>query len=935
MGKDRHSSLPKAIFLYLTAISIVSVLSVAALWIYFERATFKKETQKLRQLYIDSQKLSIKQEVDRAKAFVEFMQSQTEARLKASIKGRVNEAHAIALNLYQLNRSDKTREEIETIVKEALRPIRFNKNRGYYFAFNLDGIEQLFAAKPEMEGKNMLAVQGGRGEFVVADMLAIVRQKKEGFYQYYWSKPGRTGFFPKIAFIKLIEPLNWVVGTGEYLDDVEKDIQEEVLRWVDNISFGADGYVFAGQWDGLSLSGPATGKNMWDITDANGVKIVQELIKASKSGSGYVHYTQPDFKGRKSGRKISYAVGVPDWQWYIGAGIYVDQIESLIAEKQVELSKRIGRDIRYAVLIFAVLLVAILMIVKVIADRIQRNFSSFANFFAGASDDDIKIDSKALDFKEFAELAVAANQMIKKRKEAEVALKESREWLRTILDSIQSGVMVIDATEKRIIDLNHAALMLIGAERIQILEQTCYEFLCPDQVEPCTSMDSEKESRQYECVLKRADGSHVPILKSCSRLQIGGKAYNIESFLDLSEQKKLEDQLRQAHKIEALGLLAGGVAHDLNNMLSPVIGFAEMMLVDSPANDPQREYLAKILSAGMKARDLVHQLLAFGRKQALEIQSIDINALIVGLEKLLRRTIPENITMDFVLDPSSPVVKADAGQLEQVVMNLILNARDAMPNGGKLTVDTRNVALEEVDWEAPEQLSPGLYVQLTISDTGAGIEPDAQQRIFDPFFTTKETGHGTGLGLAMVYGIVKQHGGSIWVDSSLGKGTRFVIYLPVSEGPADLLVDNAEPQTHSGGQETILVVEDNDSVRDLVTTILESLGYQVLAASGVSQCMEVLETYQGSLHLVLTDVVMPDINGKELFEQIKASYTEAKVIFMSGYTDHVIAQHGVLEEGLHFIQKPFTVKGLSSKVREVLTDKSNILSFLHPLSAGR
>ncbi len=918
MGKKPFISLSRSMLIYLSVISVVAVLSVGYLWIHFERATFKKDTQQLRQAYIESQKLNIKEEVDRAKAFVDFMKAQTEARLKSSIRGRVYEAHAIAMNLYRLHSSHQARKEIETTIKEALRPIWFNKKRGYYFAFNLEGIEQLFAAKPEMEGKNMLAVKGGRGELVVADMLSIVREHKEGFYQYYWSKPGQEGYFPKIAFVKLIEPLNWVVGTGEYLDDVEKDIQEEVLQWIESITFGKDGYVFAARWDGLSLTGPAKGKNMWTINDANGVKIVQELVAKAKSGGGFVQYLQPRFKGRENSPKLSYAVGVPDWEWYLGAGIYLDEIESVIAEKQASLNERIRRNIRYALSVLVALLLIILIIVKLVANRIHGNFRSFAAFFAGASAHDVKIDSKALHFVEFADLAVAANAMIDKRKAAEDALKESREWLRTILDSIQSGVMVIDVATERIIDVNDAALNLAGTAREQILGRSCREFLCHQEKEDCPVRDFGLEYHQRECFLVRMDGTQIPIFKSCNQLEIGGKTYIIESFLDLSDQKKLEHQLRQAQKIEALGVLAGGVAHDLNNMLSPVIGFAEMLMMTSEADDPERDHLEKILNAGMKARDLVHQLLAFGRKQALEIRSIDVNELIIGLDKLMRRTVPENIHMEFALNPSIPAIKADAGQIEQVIMNLILNASDAMPSGGKLTLKTRMVFLNGEGQQETEYIAPGTYVQLTITDTGSGIDHETRQRIFDPFFTTKKRGRGSGLGLAMVYGIVKQHGGTIGVDSEVGKGSRFVLHLPVAEEDAEKQLTPAAQSVQPRGYETILVVEDDDSVRDLAATVLRNLGYNVLAASGVSQCREVLSSHKGPLHLVLTDVVMPDVNGKELFEQIQSSHAEAKVLFMSGYTDHVIAHHGVLEEGLHFIKKPFTINGLSAKVREVL-----------------
>ena len=458
------------------------------------------------------------------------------------------------------------------------------------------------------------------------------------------------------------------------------------------------------------------------------------------------------------------------------------------------------------------------------SDRIHGNFRSFTTFFAGASTDAVTLDSKALHFREFADLAEAANRMIEKRKEAEDALKESRAWLRTILDSILSGVFVIDTQDNRIVDLNDAALTLIGANREEVLGHCCHDFICEAEKDACPILNDDMEVYQEEKRLNRKTGGNLPILKSCSRLRTGGKDYIVASFLNLSEQKRLEAQLRQAHKIEALGLLAGGVAHDLNNMLSPIIGFGEILLSEYTDEDPHRGHVRKMLDAGMKARDLVHQLLAFGRKQALEIKTIDINRLIQGLEKLLRRTIPEDIVMEFLLDPGSPLVKADAGQLEQVIMNLILNARDAMPNGGKLTLDTRRVELEVQNESDPGNLSPGAYVQLIIADTGMGMDADTRGRIFDPFFTTKEKGKGTGLGLAMVYGIIKQHGGSIHVTSEPGKGTRFVIHLPIAEDDAAVAKAPAARAEVTGGNETILVVEDNDIVRDLATTILGSLG---------------------------------------------------------------------------------------------------------------
>ncbi len=398
-----------------------------------------------------------------------------------------------------------------------------------------------------------------------------------------------------------------------------------------------------------------------------------------------------------------------------------------------------------------------------------------------------------------------------------------------------------------------------------------------------------------------------------------GVKHDITEHLRMSEEKKkLEAQYQQAQKMESIGRLAGGVAHDLNNLLSPILGYGEMLQEDLDGDSPLKSPLEEIVSAGERARDLVRQLLAFSRKQVLEFKPVDLNGVLSKFEQLLRRTIREDIVIDLVLAPSIPQIIGDSGQLEQVIMNLAVNAQDAMPDGGKLTIETMTAELD-ADYAASKQsVEPGKYVMLGISDTGTGIKKGAIDHIFEPFFSTKAKEEGTGLGLSTVYGIVKQHGGNIWVYSEPGKGATFKAYFPVSLAEGKPLDMEDVEVTNLHGQETILLVEDNEQVRILILKILERLGYKILVAQDGASALTILENHDGPVELLLTDVIMPKMNGRELFDRVSSSDPGIKVLFMSGYTDNVIARHGIDDEGLNFIQKPFAVQALASKVRNVL-----------------
>ena len=388
---------------------------------------------------------------------------------------------------------------------------------------------------------------------------------------------------------------------------------------------------------------------------------------------------------------------------------------------------------------------------------------------------------------------------------------------------------------------------------------------------------------------------------------------------EMAERKQLEEQLLQSLKMESIGRLAGGIAHDFNNLLTAIIGYSELSLSKIPEGDPVQANLVEIQKAADRAASLTGQLLAFSRRQIIEPKLVGINQLIMEVGGLLQRLIDESISLALLPGPSAGWIKVDPHQFEQVLINLVVNARDAMPGGGQLTVQTSNIALTPQRARELGEVQPGEYVVLTISDTGTGMSAETQKHIFEPFFTTKDQGKGTGLGLATCYGIVKQNSGHIEVESELGTGTLFRIYLPRVEAPSDVPVVPEEPEQWPRGTETVLLVEDEPAVRTVTSTALSSQGYRVLEAANGVEALQVSKDHAGEkISLLLTDVIMPSMGGKELAEQICESRPDIKVLFTSGYDNDAIAHHGMLEPGLEFLQKPAPLKELTSRVRYVL-----------------
>ena len=509
------------------------------------------------------------------------------------------------------------------------------------------------------------------------------------------------------------------------------------------------------------------------------------------------------------------------------------------------------------------------------------------------------------------------------RKQVEVELRLSEERFRQFFENAPIYCYMV-SPEGIILVVNKAALATLGYEKEELVGKPVMMIYAPEYYTKAKeNLDIWKktgrlEEVEMELITKRGERRTVLLSADAVRDRDGKILHSISVQRDITEQKLLEDQLRQSQKMEAIGRLAGGIAHDFNNLLTVIKGYSQLSLVEIKEGDPLRGNIEEIKNAADRAAALTRQLLAFSRCQIMEMKVLDLNDLLKNLDKMLRRVIGEDIELVTLLAEDLGRVKTDPGQIEQVIMNLSVNARDAMPSVGKLTIETANVELDGAYARNHVAVTPGRYVMISVSDTGVGIAPEVRDRVFDPFFTTKEKGKGTGLGLSTVYGIVKQSDGNIWVYSEPGKGTTFKIYLPRVDEPLEELGERVEVKEIPRGTETILVVEDEEDVRKLAVRILERQGYKVLEASQGLDAFLIAEKYKDLIHLLVTDVVMPKIGGRELADRIAEIRPEIKVLYMSGYTDNAIVHHGVLGEGMEFIQKPFTVDGLARKVREVL-----------------
>jgi len=568
-------------------------------------------------------------------------------------------------------------------------------------------------------------------------------------------------------------------------------------------------------------------------------------------------------------------------------------------------------------------IVSTLAIIVIIGRQIVQPLESLATTATEISRGDYSKKAEPSGIKEFSELSHAFNAMTGRLHETIENLESQIDFIENVFESLSHPLYVIDVNDHTVKMANSAANfgMLTSDSKCYMLTHRS-EIPCGGPEHPCTIDAIRKTGRPVMLQHLHCSGGDgrkrifevygYPIFNSR-----GEVSQVIEYNIDVTEKKSLEDQLRQGQKLEAIGSLASGVAHDFNNLLTTILGYGELGLMKLAKDDPQREKLEAIYDAGQKASTLTRQLLAFSRKQVLEMKVINLNDLLENLAKMLRRVIGEDIQINMYLQPSAGNIQADPGQIEQIVMNLAINARDALPQGGSITFETQEVILDDEYCRQHADVQPGAYAAFYVTDNGTGMPQEIMEKIFDPFFTTKAKGSGTGLGLSTVYGIVKQHNGHIYVYSELGRGTTFKIYFPKVKQAAHESYTKTFPAME-GGVETVLVADDEASIRKLVRDTLEPLGYTIMEAANGEEALGVYNRSESRIDLLLTDVVMPKMTGKKLAEALLKQNPGLKVLYMSGYTDNVIVHQGVLDNNIEFINKPLVPSLLTKKIREVL-----------------
>lgn len=803
----RSRSLNRNITLYLMLVSVLAVVGSAGLWLWHGFSSFQARTDRMRRDYVARQRAKVKARALEAMEYIQFKKSLAEARLKEQIKNRTQEAVQTAAHIYNRHKDSKTKEEIGRLIHDALYSVSWDDGKGYYFAEDMQGNELINRNNPELEGTNLMNLQDSKGVYIMRRILEVAKNKGEGFCSYHWNKPGEPGvLLPKYSYVKYFKPLDWVIGTGKYLLEEEKEIQQEVLARLDGLKVGESGYIFIVTYDGTMLTYPARGADVTRMTDANGKNIYQSIMKTVRAGGGFVDYVMVKLGEEKVAPKVSYCVGVDDWQWYLGFGVYTDEIEQVIAQRTQEMRQQIYRQLLLLGLLVGLLLVLSLLLSRFISRGIEINLNSFRRFFSRASEELKPIPLQEVTFDEFEDMATTANHMIQDIQKAQV------------------------------------------------------------------------------------------------------------------DNQQLQEQLLRAQKMEAIGLMAGGVAHDLNNILSGVVTVPELVLLKMDPDDPLRRHIETIMESGQRAAAVVEDLLTVGRGVVTKKNVIDLNRFVQRTMDRLRKGELQDRSpgIDFVVEtiPDPLHVHVSLIHLDKVLLNLVTNAVEEISGDGRITVSTRLVQTR-THLSGYQDVPPGDYAVLTVADNGPGIAPEDQARIFEPFYTKKVIGKsGTGLGLSIVWNAMQDHRGYIQFESSTG-GTKFHLYFPLAEGYGGTKEIPEEPAIPRGHGETVLIVDDEAIQRNTATGLLESLGYQPRMVVSGEEAIFFLQSNR--VDIILLDMMLGrGINGLETYRRILADHPGQKALLVTGFAASKDVEEALALGASQCLHKPYRLATLARALADAL-----------------
>ncbi|MCK5684966.1 cache domain-containing protein [bacterium] len=1066
MNIKKKNNFLKLIYLCGVFFIVTITVSITIYEVVKSHKDFNSQAELIRNNYVSQQQQIIKREVDRIVERIQYVKAKSEDITKAKVKSRVYEADAIARHIYEQNQNTKSILEIKQMILTALRPILFEQGNGYYFISRHDGVAQLLPNNPELEGLKLLDLQDTQGQYIIKDMIQIIKQSGEGFYQYYWGKPEKPGHsFKKISFIKEFKPCNWVIGAGLYVDDIEVGIKKELLLNISTIRFGKEGYLFVNNLNGDALVSNGKliqgTKKLWEVFNKNPEKI-KELFKkeynaAIKLKGDFIYYslsklTSPD----KETAKVSFISGVPGMDWIIGAGVYIDDVETNIDVIYTKRHKQIKKKVLVSSLIILGIGAFFLYVASWLTRKLQNDFNQFYSFFNKAASSDEKIDLSLINFNELELMAKHANKMVEDKFHAQQNLIDEKERLAITIHSIGDGVITTD-TSGKVELINKVAQQLTGwkadkahgkalrdifniinaktlekvenpAEQVLINKKTVIlanhtilkskdgsEYQIADSAAPIKDTngkitgvvlvfrDVTKEQRMREN-LKQSEAKSLAILNAIPDLifilnrdsifldyhvsnpddmfmrpeefigkelqdvlpdsvsvplmtvfkhalstnQIQRYEYSLQindqtkHFIirilpygedqvlsiisNITESKRIEKDLLQIERIKSIGTLAGGIAHDFNNVLTGIYGNISIAKKTIAKDHPAYKFLEKLGTSMSRATSLTNKLLTFAKGGSPVTKNICIGSL---LKEVISFDLSGcNIKPVFNQAENLWLADVDKGQIQQVFSNLAINARQAMPYGGHLYVDINNI---DMTIEPLHGLQPNKYLEIVIRDEGYGINSKNLNRIFDPYFTTKEDG--SGLGLAISYSIINKHKGFITLDTKVGVGTTFMIYLPASEankiqteeqGIKEALnrVQKAKVQTTKARKAKILLMDDEKIICEVVSQMIETIGHSVEVAFNGKKAIEMYKDSMDknrSFDVVIMDLTIPGgIGGKEAIKNLLDIDPAAKVIVSSGYADDPVMTNYAHYGFKNIIPKPFTIKNLQMALDKIL-----------------
>ena len=900
----KRISFIKAIQFWGIVFPIVIGISVIAIDLTSSYHDFNTHAKQMRTDYTISHKQISKQEVMRVVEMIRYEKRQSENLTKSKIKSRVYEAYSIAQHIYQKNKITKSKDEIQKMILDAIRPIRFEQGNGYYFISSLDGKAVLFPSNPDLEGENLSDVQDTRGKYITRDIINIVEQSGEGFYQYHWTKPNVEGDdFKKISFIKHLGIFDWFIGTGLYVADIEDKIKADLLSTISRIRFGKEGYIFVNQFNGNALV--SNGKRifetrkLWEPLSKKSEKIKEifekEYNAALKFDGDFIYYSWEKLTDSSiESPKTSFIFGIPELQWLVGAGIYLDDVEDDIAVMRIELINRTKQKMAYFVLIVIGISAVIILSFNWLHRRFNNDFKLFFSFFSRAVHSNEKIDRETIKFVELDRMAGYANKMLADRKRVEESLKESEKKYRYLFKNAPAGIYEIDFIKVKFINVNEGMCLYSGYSEEEFLSMNPLDLLTEESkklyIERMGKLSAEEnvsDSVEYNIIKK--DGQKICVILNSDFIYEDGQLTGARVVAqDITALKQAEKEKIKAQKIAGeqeklafVGQIAGKMAHDFNNILGIIMGNAELALMNCK-DTKIKKALELIFKQTLRGRNLTKNLVAFAKDQEPKQEFFKINDKVELVMNLLKKDL-EGIDAIKEDGHGIPDLLADPGMVEHALVNLIQNSIHATSMVEQPRIIIRTFHKDK-----------NIYIQ--IEDNGCGIPKEALERIYEPAFTMKGSGDitnsykpgikGTGYGMANVKKYIEQHKGSITVDSNVGKGTTITLTLPVIKKELTQLEIIEIQKNNFYFEKYILLVEDEQAISAVQYKILthEPCSHKVDIAATGQMAMELFD--RNKYDFVSLDYILPgEFNGMDVYKHIRQANETLPILFNSGNLD--------------------------------------------------